>query len=68
MQRGILYSTLIARQFPPGLTSLESAEAQESAAEADFKSSASLAEQQLFQNRVSGTAVDQAAFEEQLVA
>ena len=68
-QRGILYSTLIARQFPPqGLTSLESAEAQESAAEADFKSSASLAEQQLFQNKVSGTAVDQAAFEEQLVA
>ena len=66
-QRGILYSTLIARQFPPqGLTSLESAEAQESAAEADFRSSASLAEQQLFQNKVSGTAVDQAAFEEQL--
>ena len=66
-QRGILYSTLIARQFPPqGLTSLESAEAQESAAEADFQSSASLAEQQLFQNKVSGTAVDQAAFEEQL--
>ena len=68
-QRGILYSTLIARQFPPqGLTSLESAEAQESAAEADFESSASLAEQQLFQNKVSGTAVDQAAFEEQLAA
>ena len=66
-QRGILYSTLIARQFPPqGLTSLESAEAQESAAEADFQSSASLAGQQLFQNKVSGTAVDQAAFEEQL--
>ena len=68
-QRGILYSTLIARQFPPqGLTSLQSAEAQESAAEADFQSSASLAEQQLFQNKVSGTTVDQAAFEEQLAA
>ena len=67
VQRGVLYSTLIARQFPPqGLTSLESAEAQESAAEADFRSSASLAEQQLFQNKVSGTGVDQAAFEEQL--
>jgi signal transduction histidine kinase len=68
-QRGILYAALIARQFAPeGLTSLQSAEAQESAAEADFQSSASLAEQQLFQNKVSGSAVDQAALEEQLAA
>ncbi len=68
-QRGVLYAALIARQFPPqGLTSLESAEAQESAAESDFQSSASLAEKQLFQNKVSGSTVDQAAFEEQLAA
>ena len=66
-QRGTLYAALLARQFPPqGLTTLQSAQAQEAAAEQDFQSSASLAEQQLFQNTVSGTPVDQAAFEEQV--
>ena len=66
-QRGTLYAALIARQFPPqGLSVLQSAQAQQAAAEQDFESSAPLAEQQLFQNTVSGTAVDQAAFEEQV--
>jgi signal transduction histidine kinase len=66
-QRGTLYAALIAHQFPPqGLSVLQSAQAQQAAAEQDFVSSAPLAEQQLFQNTVSGTAVDQAAFEEQV--
>ncbi len=66
-QRGTLYAALIAHQFPPqGLSVLQSAQAQQAAAEQDFVSSAPLAEQQLFQNIVSGTAVDQAAFEEQV--
>ncbi len=66
-QRGTLYAALIAHQFPPqGLSVLQSAQAQQAAAEQDFASSAPLAEQQLFQNTVSGTAVDQAAFEEQV--
>ena len=65
-QRGTLYAALLAHQFPPqGLTTLQSAQAQQAAAQQDFQSSASLAEQQLFQNTVSGTPVDQAAFEEQ---
>ncbi len=66
-QRGTLYAALLARQFPPqGLTTLQSEQAQEAAAEQDFQSSASLPEQQQFQNTVSGTPVDQAAFEEQV--
>ena len=66
-QRGTLYAALLAHQFPPqGLTTLQSAQAQQAAAQQDFQSSASLAEQQLFQNTVSGTPVDQAAFEEQV--
>ncbi len=66
-QRGTLYAALLARQFPPqGLTTLQSAQARQAAAQQDFQSSASLAEQQLFQNTVSGTPVDQAAFEEQV--
>ncbi len=66
-QRGTLYAALLARQFAPqGLATLQSAQAQQAAAEQDFQSSTSLAEQQLFQNTVSGTPVDQAAFEEQV--
>ncbi len=66
-QRGTLYTALLTRQFPPqGLATLQSAQAQQAAAQQDFQSSTSLAEQQLFQNTVSGTPVDQAAFEEQV--
>ena len=66
-QRGTLYAALLTNQFPPqGLATLQSAQAQQAAAQQDFQSSASLPEQQLFQNTVSGTPVDQAAFEEQV--
>ena len=66
-QRGTLYAALLAHQFPPqGLATLQSAQAQQAAAQQDFQSSGSLAEQQLFQNTVSGAPVDQAAFEEQV--
>ena len=66
-QRGTLYAALLAHQFPPqGLATLQSAQAQQAAAQQDFQSSTSLAEQQLFQNTVSGAPVDQAAFEEQV--
>ena len=66
-QRGTLYAALLAHQFPPqGLATLQSAQAQQAAAQQDFQSSGSLAEQQLFENTVSGTPVDQAAFEEQV--
>jgi signal transduction histidine kinase len=59
----------VAGQFPPGgLANLQSEEAQQAADQADFQSAASLAEQQAFQNSVSGTQVDQAAFEESLAA
>jgi signal transduction histidine kinase len=68
-QRGTLYSALVAGQFPPGgLANLQSEEAQQAADQADFQSAASLPEQQAFQNSVSGTQVDQAAFEESLAA
>ena len=66
-QRGTLFAALTAQQFPPqGLQALQSEQAQEAAAEQDFQSSATLPEQQLFQNTVSGPKVDQAAFEEQV--
>ena len=66
-QRGTLFAALTAQQFPPqGLQALQSEQAQEAAAEQDFQSSATLAEQQLFRNTVSGPKVDQAAFEEQV--
>jgi signal transduction histidine kinase len=65
-QRATLYSALIAKQFPPqGLNNLVSQGAAQTADQADFSSSASLAQQQLFQNTVSGTGVDQAAFQAQ---
>jgi signal transduction histidine kinase len=68
-QRGTLYSALVVGQFPPGgLANLQSEEAQQAADQADFQSSASLAEQQAFQNTVSGTQVDEAAFQESLAA
>jgi signal transduction histidine kinase len=66
-QRGTLYAALVAQQFPPGgVSNLLSEEAAQAADQNDFQSSASLAEQQSFQNTVSGTDVDQAAFEESL--
>ncbi len=65
-QRATLYSALVAGHFPPqGLNDLVSQQAANKADEADFNSSASLAQQQLFQNTVSGTGVDQAAFQVQ---
>ena len=68
-QRGTLYSALVAGQFPPGgVNNLLAEEAAQAADQNDFQSSASLAEQQAFQNTVSGTDVDQAAFEESLAA
>jgi signal transduction histidine kinase len=68
-QRGTLYGALLAGTFPPGgVTTLQSEEAQQTADLADFNSSATLAEQQFFQNTVSGTQVDQAAFEESVAA
>ena len=66
-QRGTLFAALTAQQFPPqGLQALQSEQAQEAAAEQDFQSSATLAQQQLFQNTVSGPKVDQAALEENI--
>jgi signal transduction histidine kinase/outer membrane murein-binding lipoprotein Lpp len=66
-QRATLFGALLAQQFPPqGLNDLQNEQAQQAADEADFTSAASLSQQQLFQNTVSGTPVDQAAFEESL--
>jgi hypothetical protein len=66
-QRGTLYGALVAGAFAPGgVSTLESEGAQQTADLDDFNSSASLAEQQSYQNTVSGTQVDQAAFEEKL--
>ena len=66
-QRGTLFAALTAQQFPPqGLQALQNEQAQEAAAEQDFQSSATLAQQQLFQNTVSGPKVDQAALEENI--
>ena len=66
-QRATLFGALLAEQFPPqGLSDLQNEQAQQAADEADFTSAASLSQQQLFQNAVSGTPVDQAAFEESL--
>jgi signal transduction histidine kinase/outer membrane murein-binding lipoprotein Lpp len=61
-QRATLYLALLAGHFPPeGLNNLVSQAAAQTADQADFDSSASLAQQQLFANTVSGTGVDQAA-------
>ena len=66
-QRATLFGALLAKQFPPqGLSDLQNEQAQQTADEADFNSAASLSQQQLFQNTVSGTPVDQAAAEELL--
>jgi signal transduction histidine kinase/outer membrane murein-binding lipoprotein Lpp len=66
-QRATLFGALLAGQFPPqGLSDLQNEQAQQAADEADFTSAASLSQQQLFQNTVSGTPVDQAASEELL--
>lgn len=64
-QRGTLFAALWSSKFPPqGLIDLQNELAQQGADQADFTSAASLRQQQLFQNTVSGTPVDQAAFEE----
>ena len=56
-QRGTLYAALLARQFPPqGLATMQSAQAQQAAAQQDFQSSGSLAEQQLFQDTMEAAA------------
>ncbi len=66
-QRGTLFAALWTGQFPPqGLDDLQAEQAQQAAAQADFTSAATLPQQQLFQNTVSGTPVDQAASEESL--
>jgi signal transduction histidine kinase/outer membrane murein-binding lipoprotein Lpp len=66
-QRATLFGALEARQFPPqGLSDLQNQLASQTADQSDFTSAASLSQQQLFQNTVSGTAVDQAAGEESL--
>jgi signal transduction histidine kinase len=66
-QRGTLFAALWTGQFPPqGLSDLRDQQAQETADEADFTSAASLSQQTLFQNTVSGTPVDQASLEESL--
>jgi signal transduction histidine kinase/outer membrane murein-binding lipoprotein Lpp len=66
-QRGTLFSALRTGQFPPqGLMDLQDEQAQQAADQADFTSAASLQQQQLFQNTVSGTPVDQAALQESL--
>ncbi len=66
-QRGTLFASLWAGKFPPqGLADLQDQQASQAADQADFTSAASLSQQQLFQNTVSGTPVDQAAYEESL--
>jgi signal transduction histidine kinase len=64
-QRATLYSALIAGHFPPqGLNNLVNEQAAQQADQQDFNSSASLGQQQVFQNTVSGAGVDTAAFQE----
>ncbi len=66
-QRGTLYAALIAGRFgPEGLADLTAEQAQQTADLAEFRSAASLPEQQFYDNTVSGTQVDQSAFEESL--
>ena len=68
-QRGMLFAGLMTGQFPPqGLDDLRNEQASQAADQSDFTSAASLAQQQLFQNTVSGTPVDQAAAEEALAS
>jgi signal transduction histidine kinase/outer membrane murein-binding lipoprotein Lpp len=64
-QRGTLFAALYTGQFPPqGLADLQDQLASQQADLNDFTSAASLSQQQLEQNTVSGTAVDNAAAEE----
>jgi signal transduction histidine kinase/outer membrane murein-binding lipoprotein Lpp len=66
-QRGTLFASLWTGKFPPqGLSDLQDEQASQAADQAAFTSAASLSQQQLFQNTVSGTPVDQAAYEESL--
>jgi signal transduction histidine kinase/outer membrane murein-binding lipoprotein Lpp len=66
-QRGTLFSALYTGQFAPqGLANLQNEQASQAADQNDFTSAASLSQQQLFQNEVSGTPVDQASYEESL--
>ena len=69
VQRGILYAALSspgATLRPGDLTNLEQAFQQQQADEADFNASTQTAEQQIFSNTVSGSAVDLAASQEDL--
>jgi signal transduction histidine kinase len=64
-QRGTLFAALYTGQFAPqGLSDLQDALASQQADLNDFTSAASLSQQQLEENTVSGTAVDNAAAEE----
>src|SRR6202012_2181123 len=66
-QRGTLFASLWTGKFPPqGLSDLQDQQASQAADQADFTSAASLSQQQLFQNTVTGTPADQAAYEESL--
>jgi signal transduction histidine kinase len=69
VQRAILYAALSSPQAlltSVDLASLEGAQFDQQAEEADFNSSTNLAEQQVFTNTVAGTAVDQASQDETL--
>src|SRR6201996_1895133 len=64
-QRGTLFAALYTGQFAPqSLSDLQDEQASQAADLNDFTSAASLNQQQLEQNTVSGTAVDNAAAEE----
>jgi Nitrate and nitrite sensing len=69
VQRAVLYAALSAQPpvLPPfGLTSLTQAAQQQQADQTAFTASADTAEQQLFTNTVSGSAVDRASAQETL--
>jgi signal transduction histidine kinase len=69
VQRGILFAALSspgATLRPGDLTNLEQAFQQQQADQADFNASTETAEQQIFSNTVSGSAVDLAASQEDL--
>ncbi len=66
-ERGILYSALLEGQFELGAPELlSSAQAQQASDQSQFETSATLAQQQLFNNTVTGPAIDQDQVLEQL--
>jgi signal transduction histidine kinase len=67
-QRALLYAALTEQQFEPGaLQDLITAQAAQASDLTSFQASASLAEQQVYNNTVTGSAVDQAQLMEQHV-